>query len=286
MALKTSNDFYRKGTTHRVVPCVNVLPSSLKAGQSRVNKSNLKTLTFGKARTVFPLGIVCGYHFVDEDLNKRIEQTERRFAREKSVPVDCLYTFSANHQGTLRWGQQIIRSHPALEGEEESASLGSTKWGLVRNCFHKLTSDSIVYNPRARDLCFSAMSLNVKTCKLASRPKTISAINDQQKCLKIVRKSVKVPVKHPEKSTTSLTAVSGEHNFGNDFEAIKVGDGLVIIENSKIVSLRFKVKKKNGFDKATHKSNEIMSFSCIREFNEALQKHDKAQQNLQRCHQQ
>lgn len=295
MALATSTDFSKRSTVYRpLLPCVS-LPNALETGEGRVNqtakKSNYERLSCSKARTVFPLGIVCGYVLGNQELKNAIEQTRDRHERTDLASVECLYTSSVNHQGKLRWGQQFIRSLQPSEDDEDSASsnssLESTRSENVRACFRKLTADAFVYNPQTSPN-FSAMSLKIKSCQLTNRPKTISTTVERNKFLTVTKKSPQVLVtcnNSGKSSTAHLGRVSDGKNIESDVEKTKIDNGLVVIENGNIVSLKLNVNRKKGHGKTIKKKNpELRSFECVRKFDKAIEKLYKTNQNLQLCY--
>ena len=292
MAHYPSSDSYKAGISSRFYPYVHILPSPANITERGVGlpgrKSNFETLPCNKARTIFPLGIVRGYDFEDDEMRESIEEAKRRIAREESVSLDCLYSSSANKHNALRWGQQVKQSRLPTEEGEDSASLnssfGRTKCKFVRTRSRSHSTDALVYNPRANPN-FSAITVKAKSFQLVNRPKTTPTAFErstfqptkisQQARTRSSEKRERVEGVRPQSKVSATTF--DDKNIENDVETIKIDEGLVLIKNGKIVSLKLEVKKRRGLKKQTKiGSNEIRAIECVREFNDSMGELKKA----------
>lgn len=240
-------------------------------------------LPYGRQRSVFPYGIVSEYDLKDARISAETnDKIHPGKLASKWSSSPCLGQSSS----TARWGWKMLQtSSPGLTSVE-SKSTGETK---ERNPRFRRRMHSCPSTPVNDFLCvevpkLSSIMVQAQPVSLVSRPLQ-PLVPTKLKTTPTSTGSTRRPrpasvnsFERPKKTTIdSESKGSEDKDISKTLSEIKIEDGVIFIENGKAIDLREdKLGKKHKL-----KHSEAVKSHSYREFQDAMQKFEDAQLNLE-----
>lgn len=253
--------------------------------------------SYGRQRSVFPFGIVSEYDLKEartsSESNGKILPGNLTTIASGSSP--CL---SSPSPGS-RWGTKILQTPPRSPGVEDSSdNLQSTVTrarvrGHYRKRLYSCPSTPVndflrIEVPKLSSIMVQAHSVPlVRRRSQPSLSKTFntSSTSTRSQCRSFERAaSVPASMERPKKTASDekagVSAVEEkEKELSKSLSEIKIEDGVIIINNGKVIDIRKdKLRKNQGSN--TKKHAEAAKSKSYREFQDAMQKFEDAQLNL------
>lgn len=242
-------------------------------------------LPYGRQRSVFPYGIVSDYESKDGCRNV---ETSDKTHQEKLVSIATRWSSSpclGQPPSAARWGTKILQTSARSSGSENGDSTGLSKsrrrhfrWRM-HSCPSTPVNDSLrIEIPKLSSIMVQAQSLSLVSRPLhpstPTKPKTSCTAKDS-----LTRRLRSSSVKSIERQTkpTNEELHNKEKTLSKTASEIKIENGVIFIENGKAIDLR-----KDKLDgKHKRKTTEAGKSKSYREFQDAMQKFEDAQLNLE-----
>lgn len=253
--------------------------------------------SYGRQRSVFPFGIVSEY-----DLKEARASSE---SNEKILPGNLTTTASGSSpclssSSPARWGTKILQTplrSPGLEDSSDNLQFTVTR-ARVRGHYCKRTyscpstpvNDFLrIEVPKLSSIMVQAHS--VPLVRRRSQPSLSKTFNSSSTSRRSQSRSferaasVPASMERPKKTVGDAKAgisVEGEEakELSKSLSEITIEDGVIIINNGKAIDIRRdKLRKSQGSN--TKKHAEATKSQSYREFQDAMQKFEDAQRNLE-----
>lgn len=266
---------------------------------SAATRPSSELVSYARQRSVFPFGIVSEYDLKEprtsSETNDKILPGNLTSAASASSP--CL-----SSSNPARWGTKILQTSPRSPGVEES--------------FNNL--QSTVTRTRARGhfrkRMYSCPATPVNDFLRVEVP-NLSSIMVQARSVPLVRRRSQPALSKPLSATSNLTGLTGSQRrpferaasvpsierpkktisdekagfaarenakeLSKSLSEIKIEDGVIIINNGKAIDLKKDKVRKHQAGITKQKHAEAAKSQSYREFQDAMQKFEDAQLNLE-----
>lgn len=250
---------------------------------ARCRRSSSEYLPYGRQRSVFPYGIVSEY-----DLKNHIgaktsdnifsEKPDSRTGKWRSSP--CLDSSSNS-----RWGTRILqtpcRGSKSADGEPSWEIKPQSR--LFRERLHSCSSTPMNDFLRVEVPVLSSIMVQAQSLPLVSRP-TQSLMPSRPKPSSAPKENTRRPraesvpvIERPKRTAIESHMQGKERGISKGISEIKIEDGVIIIDNGKVIDLKEDKRSK----KHKMKTSEALKSRSYREFQEEMQKFEDAQLNLE-----
>lgn len=272
--------------------------------QASSTRPSSEFLPYGRQRSVFPFGIVSAYDLKEartssDSNDKFLPGNLQSSTATKWSSSPCLSASSASN--AARWGTKTLQTPPrSLDSEESFDNLlqSSVTQTRVRGHFRKrmYSCPSTPVNdflrievPRLSSIMVQAQSVPLvrrrsqpSPSKFNTTTSTLTGTNYQRRSASV--SSIERPKKttiDAEKSTAGdASSRDKTKELSQSLSEVKIEDGVIIIDNGKAIDLRKDKVRKNQGNVKTQKQEAAKSQS-YREFQDAMQKFEDAQLNLE-----
>ncbi|KAL9957920.1 hypothetical protein ACROYT_G034876 [Oculina patagonica] len=219
---------------------------------SAATRPSSEVVSYARQRSVFPFGIVSEY-----DLKETHTSSE---TNDKILPGNLTSAASASSpclssSNPARWGTKILQTSPRSPGVEES--------------FNNL--QSTVTRTRARGHFRKRMYSCPATPGSQRRPFERAASVP----------SIERPKKAISDEKAGFATRENAKELSKSLSEIKIEDGVIIINNGKAIDLRKDKVRKHQAGSTKPKHAEAAKSQSYREFQDAMQKFEDAQLNLE-----
>lgn len=263
---------------------------------SAATRPSSEFVSYGRQRSVFPFGIVSEY-----DLKEPRTSTE---TNDKILPGNLTSAASASSpclssSNPARWGTKILQTSPRSPGVEESFNnLQSTVTrtrarGHYRKRMYSCPATPVndflrVEVPNLSSIMVQAHSVPLvrrRSQPALSRPlNATSNLTGSQR--RLFERAASVPsIERPKKTITDekvgFAARESAKELSKSLSEIKIEDGVIIINNGKAIDLRKDKVRKHQASSTKQKHAEAAKSQSYREFQDAMQKFEDAQLNLE-----
>lgn len=254
------------------------------------SKPNTECPTYGRQRSFFPLGIVS-----ECDLKELRSSAERLNSQEKCRSFPCLTSSSP-----ARWGTKFVYSPPRSPGSEESfdhvqSTLTKTPVrGKFRKRMYSCPSTPVNDFLRTEVPNLSAIMVQAQSVPLVrrrsqpsptSRFKTTASSTgnpsrslERTASLSSIERAV---AKKPSLAEKSSDSRENTQELSKSLSEIKIEDGVIVINNGKAIDLKMDKARKHNRSNEGRRNSEAAKSKSYREFQEAIQKLEDAQLNLE-----
>ena len=270
--------------------------------QASSTRPSSGSASYGRQRSVFPFGIVSEY-----DLKEPCTSSETN--NDKFLPENLTSTASGSSPSLsstspARWGTKILQTAPRNPGVEESFyNLQTTVTrARVRGHFRKRmyscpatpVNDFLrVEVPNLSSIMVQAHS--VPLVRRRSQP-SLSKLSNATSTLtgsqrRSFERAASVPsIQRPKKSISDEEACASAREkakeLSESLSEIKIEDGVIVINNGKAIDLRKDKPRKHRKTEtyrscAKQKPTEAAKSQSYREFQDAMQRFEDAQLNLE-----
>ena len=264
--------------------------------QASTAKPSPECLSYGRQRSVFPFGIVS-----ENDWKETHKSSE---GNEKVLPGNLATTangssacLSSSSPG--RWGTKILQTppqNPGLENSVENPQPTVTR-ANVRGYYRKRTYscpstpvNGFLHTEVSKLSSIMVQAHSVPLVRRRSESSPSKTFNTSTTSTGSLRRSFErtrslPPLERREKTVSDEKAgdsASGEKakELLKSLSEIKIEDGLIIINNGKVIDVRKDKLRKNHASK-TKKHAEVAKSKSYREFQDAMQKFEDAHLNLE-----
>lgn len=252
---------------------------------ARSRRSSSEYLPYGRQRSVFPYGIVSEYDLKDTigaetNDNSFSEKPDSRTGKWRSSP--CLDSSSNS-----RWGTRILqtpcRGSKSADGEPSWEIKPRSR--LFRERLHSCPSTPMKDFLRVEIPVLSSIMVHAQSLPLVSRPtqshipsrpKPSSAPKENTRRLRA--ESVGPVIERPKKTAIESQMQGKEREISKRVSEIKIEDGVIIIDNGKVIDLKEDKRSKKHKMKTSEAAAKSRSY---RDFQDAMQKFEDAQLNLE-----
>lgn len=263
---------------------------------STTSRPSSEVVSYGRQRSVFPFGIVSEY-----DLKEAPTSSENN---DKILPGNLTSTASGSSpclssSSPARWGTKILQTPPRSPIVEESFnSLQSTVSrarirGQFRRRMYSCPQSTPVNDflrvevPNVSSIMVQAHS--VPLVQRRSQPSLSKPLNATSTLTGSQRRpferAASVPsIGRPKKTISDeKPSVSAREKaeLSKSFSEVKIEDGVIIINNGKVIDLRKDRRRKHQQSGTKQKHAEAAKSQSYREFQDAMQKFEDAQLNLE-----
>ena len=273
-------------------------PCSATSSDDKVStaKPSPELISYGRQRSVFPFGIVSEY-----DLNEARSSSE---SNEKVLPGNLTTAASGSSaclssSSPVRWGTKILQTPPRSPGLEDCVE--NPQPTVTRAKVHRYYRKRMYSCPstpvndflRIEIPNLSSMMVHARSVPLVrrrSQPSLSKTCNTSTTPTRSPRRSLKraasVPSMERPKKTFSVekagVSTPGEEakELSKSLSEIKIEDGVIIINNGKAIDIKKDKLRKNPASK-TKRLAEAAKSQSYREFQDAMQKFEDAQLNLE-----
>lgn len=259
-------------------------------------KPSPEYVSYGRQRSIFPFGIVSEY-----EMKEARSSSE---SNEKVLPENLTTTASGSSpclssSSPVRWGTKILQTPPRSPGLEESVEnpqpivTRARVRGHYRKRMYSCPSTPVndflrIEVPQLSSIMVQAHS--VPLVRRRAQPSLSKSFNTSATSTRSSRRSFEraasVPPMERPKNTVSdekaSVSTSGEEDkaLSTSLSEIKIEDGVIIINNGKVIDIRKDKLRKNPARKAK-KCAEAAKSHIYREFQDAMQKFEDAQLSLE-----
>lgn len=243
-------------------------------------------LPFGRQRSVFPYGIVREYDLKDVRIS---DETSDKMYPGKLGSISPKWSSSpclSQPSSTARWGTKILQTsaHKPSYDDGDSSELTKSRYRHFRRRMHSCPTTAVNGSLRVEIPKLSSIRVQAQSVSLVSRPlqplmptklKTTSPSTESTATRRPRPASVNLIER--QKKITESESQDKEKKLSKNLSEIKIEDGVIFIENGKAIDLR---KDKPG-RKHKLKTTEAAKSKSYREFQDAMQKFEDAQLNLE-----
>ena len=243
-------------------------------------------LPFGRQRSVFPYGIVREYDLKDVRIS---DETSEKIYPGKLSSISPKWSSSpclSQPSSAARWGTKILQTsaHKPSYDDGDSTELTKSRYRHFRRRMHSCPTTPVNGSLRVEIPKLSSIRVQAQSVSLVSRPlqplmptklKTTSPSTESTATRRPRPASVKLIER--QKKITESESQDKEKKLSKNLSEIKIEDGVIFIENGKVIELR---KDKPG-RKHKLKTAEAAKSKSYREFQDAMQKFEDAQLNLE-----
>lgn len=259
------------------------------------SRPSSEVVSYGRQRSVFPFGIVREYDLKEGRTSSEIN--------DKIIPGNLTSTTSGSSpclssSNPARWGTKILQTPPRSPGIEESLNnLQSTvSRARIRGQFRRRmyscpatpVNDFLrVEVPNLSSIMVQAHS--VPLVRRRSQPSLSKPLNATLTLTGSQRRpferAASIPSIGRPKNTISdeKSSVSAREKaeLSKSFSEVKIEDGVIIINNGKAIDLKKDRRRKYQESGTKQKHAEATKSQSYREFQDAMQKFEDAQLNLE-----
>ena len=260
--------------------------------QTSTVKPSPEIASYGRQRSVFPFGIVSEFDVKETRTSSEVLPGNLTSTASGSSP--CLSSSSP-----VRWGTKILQTPPRSPGLEDSVenpqhTVTRTKArGYYRKRMYSCPSTPVndflrIEVPTLSSIMVQAHSVPLvrrRSQPTLSKPLNTSATSTRQSQRKPFERAASLPSMERPKKTVSdekagVSAPEEAKELSKSLSEIKIEDGLIIINNGKVIDIRKDKLRKNQVSKSK-KHAEAAKSKSYREFQDAMQKFEDAQLNLE-----
>lgn len=258
-------------------------------------KPSPEYVSYGRQRSIFPFGIVSEY-----EMKEARSSSE---SNEKVLPENLTTTASDSSpclsSSPVRWGTKILQTPPRSPGLEESVEnpqpivTRARVRGHYRKRMYSCPSTPVndflrIEVPQLSSIMVQAHSVPLvrrRAQPSLSKRFSTSATSTRSSRRSFERAASVPPMERPKNTVSDEKAsvsTSGEEDkaLSTSLSEIKIEDGVIIINNGKVIDIKKDKLRKNPARKAK-KCAEAAKSHSYREFQDAMQKFEDAQLSLE-----
>ena len=247
-------------------------------------RASFVSLPYGRQRSVFPYGIVSEYDLKDSgigaDSSDKIHPKKLSCAPPKWSSSPCLASSS-----TARWGTKILQPSSRISASEEDDLTERMKPRnrRFRERMHSCPSTPVNDFLRIEVPKLSSIMVHAQSVPLVSRPLMptklkATSVSTPTTTTRRPRAASVNSFERPKKITIDIESQDKVKETSKSLSEVKIEDGVIIIENGKCIDLR---KDKQGIKNHKLKPAKVAKSKSYREFQDAMQKLEDAQLNLE-----